>query len=460
MFDFLKKKLKDSIDKAGEKLGLKKKEPEKKIEEEPIEREDILKTAEKIKEINKSAKGIEDTPEKKLKKTEKELKEFGKRQEKKTKEEIKEIEQSFEKKEEKKPEKKKEEEKPLSEIEKLENDFEKIKEKTIESEYITEDGEDGVKQLAKGLEKIKQSISEKPDNSSEKRSGLFGIIKKVIEKKVSKEEFDSIFEDIKLSLLENNVAYEVVELIKNSLEKELVGNTITRNKFEEIIKKTISKTIENILIEPDVDKLLEEIKKGKPYVMMFVGVNGVGKTTCLAKTAKWLMDKNFKVVFSASDTFRAASIEQLEEHAKNLGVKVIKHQYGADAAAVAFDAITHAKQKGIDIVLIDTAGRQQANVNLMAELEKIKRVCSPDISIFCADALTGNDAVEQAREFYKIVEFNYSILNKTDVDRKGGAVLSVAYITKKPILFLGTGQNYGDLEVFRKQKVIEKLFNE
>jgi len=214
------------------------------------------------------------------------------------------------------------------------------------------------------------------------------------------------------------------------------------------------------LIEPDVDKLLEEIKKGKPYVMMFVGVNGVGKTTCLAKTAKWLMDKNFKVVFSASDTFRAASIEQLEEHAKNLGVKVIKHQYGADAAAVAFDAITHAKQKGIDIVLIDTAGRQQANVNLMAELEKIKRVCSPDISIFCADALTGNDAVEQAREFYKIVEFNYSILNKTDVDRKGGAVLSVAYITKKPILFLGTGQNYGDLEVFRKQKVIEKLFNE
>jgi fused signal recognition particle receptor len=162
-------------------------------------------------------------------------------------------------------------------------------------------------------------------------------------------------------------------------------------------------------------------------------------------------------VFAASDTFRAASIEQLGEHAKNLGIEMIKHNYGADPAAVAFDAIKHAKARGIDVVLIDTAGRQHANVDLMAELQKIKRVAKPNLTILTVDSLTGNDAVEQARLFNEKIGIDSSILAKVDADEKGGALLSVAYTTKKPILFLGVGQRYEDIEKFEPEKVISRI---
>ncbi|MCD6465381.1 signal recognition particle-docking protein FtsY, partial [Candidatus Bathyarchaeota archaeon] len=167
----------------------------------------------------------------------------------------------------------------------------------------------------------------------------------------------------------------------------------------------------------------------------------------------------YSVVLACSDTFRAGSIEQLEQHAKRLGVNVIKHRYGSDAAAVAYDAVQHARARGINVVLIDTAGRMQTNRNLMAEMEKIVRVVNPDLVIFVGDALTGNDVVSQAEEFNRHVSISGSILTKMDADAKGGAAISIAYVTKKPIIFLGVGQEYNDLEPFKPELIVNRILD-
>jgi fused signal recognition particle receptor len=201
----------------------------------------------------------------------------------------------------------------------------------------------------------------------------------------------------------------------------------------------------------------EKRKKNEPFVILFVGINGTGKTTSIAKVSQFFKDKKYSVVLAGSDTYRAGSIEQLEEHARRLNLKVIKHKYGADPAAVAFDAISHAKAHGINIVLIDTAGRMQTNQNLMNELSKVKRVVKPDLTILTVDSLAGNDAVMQAEEFHKCVGIDATILTKVDADVKGGASLSVTYITQKPILFIGVGQSYKDLEVFNPEKFVNMI---
>ncbi|MDI6846783.1 MAG: signal recognition particle-docking protein FtsY, partial [Candidatus Bathyarchaeia archaeon] len=196
---------------------------------------------------------------------------------------------------------------------------------------------------------------------------------------------------------------------------------------------------------------------GEPFVIVFVGINGTGKTTTIAKVARFLTKKGYSVVLACSDTYRAGSIEQLEEHAKRLGIRMIKHKYGADPAAVAYDTINHAKTRGINVVLIDTAGRMQTNRNLMNELAKIKRVVNPDLTILTVDSLTGNDAVMQAEEFHKSVGIDATILTKVDADVKGGSALSVTYVTKKPILFIGTGQKYENLEEFDPEKFVQMI---
>ncbi len=163
------------------------------------------------------------------------------------------------------------------------------------------------------------------------------------------------------------------------------------------------------------------------------------------------------MVIAASDTFRAGSQEQLEKHAENVGVRVIKHGYGADPAAVAFDAIKHAKAKDIDVVLIDTAGRAETNKNLMEQMKKIKRVTTPDLTVFVGDALAGNAAVEQAEKFGQ-VGIDASILTKIDADVQGGAALSISYITGEPIIYLGNGQEYTDIQLFEEEWLLQKLF--
>jgi fused signal recognition particle receptor len=191
---------------------------------------------------------------------------------------------------------------------------------------------------------------------------------------------------------------------------------------------------------------------------MFVGVNGTGKTLSIAKIAYQLIKQGKTCVLAAGDTFRAGAIEQLTVHAENLGVKIIKHGPGSDPAAVAFDAIEHAKAKHKDVVLLDTAGRMQTNYNLMDEMAKIKRVAKPDLVIFVGDALSGNDAVEQAKRFNEVVGIDGVILTKVDTDAKGGSALSIAYTIGKPLLYIGVGQKYEDQIPFNAEWMVENIF--
>ena len=259
-----------------------------------------------------------------------------------------------------------------------------------------------------------------------------------------------------MALLENNVAWEVVEKIKGDMRQSLVDKRIERGKFENIIGATLHDSISSLF---DIERinLIKEIKGKKPYIIVFVGVNGSGKTTTIAKIAKLMQNSKLKPVIAASDTFRAAAIQQLEEHGSRLGVKVIKHDYGSDPAAVAFDAIKYAESKGLDVVLIDTAGRQHSNVNLMDEMKKIVRVSKPNLKVFIGESITGNDCIEQAKSFNEAIGIDAIVLTKADVDEKGGAAVSVSYVTGKPILFIGMGQGYEDLKEFDKKLIMENL---
>ena len=273
---------------------------------------------------------------------------------------------------------------------------------------------------------------------------------------MSEEKFNEIFWELEVALLENNVALEVIVKIKDDLKEKLTSDKLQRGKINELVISSLKNSIEDLFKVEKID-LISEIKKKKPYVIAFVGVNGSGKTTNMAKFADLCLKNKLKPVMAACDTFRAAAIQQIEEHANNLNVKLIKHDYGSDAAAVAFDAIEHAKAKGQDVVLIDTAGRSHSNANLMDELKKIIRIAKPDFTIFVGDSLTGNDAVEQAKTFNEAVGIDGIILSKTDVDEKGGAFISVSYVTKKPILYVGTGQNYADIKEFDSKIVTDNL---
>ena len=265
-----------------------------------------------------------------------------------------------------------------------------------------------------------------------------------------------------MALLEGDVALEVAEQIVNTVKEDLVGRKIKRrNDVAEFTKDALKNAISEILNvdSQDIDDLIvEKRKQGEPLKIMFVGINGTGKTTTIAKLATFFIEKNYTPVIAASDTFRAGAIEQITHHADKIGVKIIKHKKGADPAAVAYDAVDHAKAQGKDIVLVDTAGRMQTNVNLMDEMKKIKRVIKPDLIIFVGDALTGNDAVEQARKFDEAVGIDGVILTKADADAKGGAALSIGYVINKPILFLGTGQSYSDIIEFHPNWMVEQVF--
>jgi len=294
------------------------------------------------------------------------------------------------------------------------------------------------------------------------KSGLSGLVNKITTMELKAEKLRPVLSDFKLSLVENDVAFPVAERICDEMEKRLDGIQIKRlEDRKKIVKANLREVLlETMLTNDKVDLLMDiekKRKKGEPYVIVFVGINGTGKTTTIAKFAQFLKKKGHSVVLACSDTYRAGSIEQLEEHAKRLGVRIIKHKYGADPAAVAYDTVNHAKAHGTNVVLIDTAGRIQTNRNLMNELAKIKRIVNPDMTILTVDSLTGNDAVMQAEEFHKTVGIDATILTKVDADVKGGSALSVTYVTKKPVLFVGTGQKYEDLEKFEPEKFVQMI---
>lgn len=268
-------------------------------------------------------------------------------------------------------------------------------------------------------------------------------------------------EELEIALLESDTALSVVEELIRRVKAELVGKKVKRGtNTEELVENTLKGALLDILSAEKLD-FDEFVAKGeKPLNIAFIGVNGTGKTTTIAKVAQKLLSAGHSVVIAAADTYRAGATEQIEQHASNLGVKLIKHQYGSDPAAVVYDALKYAKANRIEVVLADTAGRMHTSVNLMEQLRKICRVTKPDMVIFVDEAVAGNDAVERAKKFDEVVGIDASILTKLDIDMKGGAAISIAHSTSKPIIFVGTGQGYGDLEKFDAEWLVDKLLSE
>ena len=266
---------------------------------------------------------------------------------------------------------------------------------------------------------------------------------------------------LEMALMESDVALPVAEEIIREVKSDLVGK---KRKIGADTGAIAEQSLRNALLTIlsrnylDFDEYIKT--KEKPIKILFVGVNGTGKTTSIAKVARYLMNQSYSVVLAAGDTFRAGAIEQLEVHGNSLGLKVVKHKTGGDPAAVIFDAIEYAKAHNKDVVLADTAGRLHTNINLMDQMRKIVRVTKPDLLIFVDEAIAGNDAVERARLFNESVPIDGSILTKTDADAKGGSAISIAYITGKPVLFLGVGQTYPDLVKFEPGWLVDRLMGE
>ncbi|MCK4319840.1 signal recognition particle-docking protein FtsY [Candidatus Micrarchaeota archaeon] len=469
MFDLLKKKISSFISSVVKKEE--KKEPEK-IEEEfeeikerkeiRVEEEPRKEPKEKtIKEKSKE-KATKEKPgkEKELEKPEEKPKE--RKPEKKIKEKPK-------KKEEKKPKKEKPAPKPEEKKESVKKEVELEKPGRITKEKPKE--EEPIKKEAE-LQKPKRITKEKPKEKEVKKEP-----KKDLEKKVKKGilshvaeiftgkieikegEISELLDDLELGLLEGDVALSVAEELKENLKKRIVGKKVRKGKIGETIQEEFKSLIHELIDVPSKDLLSEIKQKEKPYKILVLGPNGSGKTTTIAKLV-YLFNKNgFSVVVAAADTFRAAAIEQLKVHGERLNFKVVAGAYGADPSSIGFDGISHAKAKEIDVVIIDTAGRQDTNINLINELKKMDRVLKPDFKLYVGESIAGNAIVEQVSRFQTDIGMDGIILTKLDCDPKGGTVLSISHVSGVPIIYFGTGQLYEDLKAFDASEVADWLLS-
>jgi fused signal recognition particle receptor len=297
----------------------------------------------------------------------------------------------------------------------------------------------------------------------EKLKKAFSDISRSIgQKEMSENDIDIVAEETLFSLIESDVAHEVATKIVEDLKSSLIQSRAEKKKSQELTRHMLMNLLKNLFESNEKRNIVQEIiekkkLKGGPYVIVFLGINGTGKTTTVAKFSTILRKLGLSVLFAAGDTHRAGAIEQLNQHGMNLGIKVISQRYGADPSAVGRDAVEHAKKNYIDVVLVDTAGRIQTSKNLMEEIGKIVRVVKPDMKIFVGDSLAGNDTINQAREFFQYTNFDGTILTKSDADSKGGAAVSIVHLTKKPILFLGIGQGYDDLVEFEPEKFLNSM---
>ena len=297
------------------------------------------------------------------------------------------------------------------------------------------------------------------------KSGLEDFLVKISKTELNEKSIDSLIEDLKLILIQNDVAFTVAESICDQLREQLNALEVKRftdhlTEAKTILRDILQKTLVDNGEENLFDIIRRKQEKKEPIIIVFIGINGTGKTTTIAKLAHLLIKKGFTTILACADTYRTGSIEQIEEHARRLGVKTIKHTYGSDAAAVAYDAINYAKAHGTDSVLIDTAGRMQTNRNLIDEMKKIIRIAKPDLTLLVIDALTGNDAAEQGASFSKAVSVDGIILTKLDADAKGGSAISVSNITGKQVLFMGVGQEYDDLLPFDPNFILNRILGE
>ncbi len=297
------------------------------------------------------------------------------------------------------------------------------------------------------------------------KNGIRGVVEKISKSGLTEDDLEPILWELQLQLISNDVSLDVAEKVCAELKEQLIGEQASRfGDKTTTVREALRTSIHSVLktMEPVniLDMVKESKRKSQPFVAIFIGINGTGKTTTIAKIAYLLQKEGLSVVLASADTYRAGAIEQLEEHGKRLDVRVIKHKYGSDAAAVGYDAVQHAKARKIDVVLIDTAGRMQTNRNLMDELQKMKRVIQPDLTVMILDSLIGNDATEQALTFNEQVAFDAAILTKVDADARGGSSLSVAYLTGKPVIYVGVGQEYDDLESFDSEWFADQLLSE
>jgi fused signal recognition particle receptor len=289
--------------------------------------------------------------------------------------------------------------------------------------------------------------------------------KSISQKELSEKDLDDSLFDLNIALLESDVSQEVIDDLSQQIKDNLVGMKLQKDETaEQIIASTLKDNFSKILAKAGSVDLINAInakkqRKGGPFKIVFLGINGTGKTTTVAKVANLLKKSGFSMVIAAADTHRAGAIEQITSHAEKLSIKVISQRYGADPSAVSRDALEYANKHYIDVVLIDTAGRMQTAKNLMDEIGKIVKVIKPDIKIFVGDSLSGNDTINQAREFFSYTEFDGAILTKTDADAKGGSAISISYITSKPIIYLGVGQGYDDIISFNRERFVETIFN-
>lgn len=275
---------------------------------------------------------------------------------------------------------------------------------------------------------------------------------------------DTLLEELEWVLLESDISSDAVSAIIEALRTSLVGSRLRKGAdLAKVLEAALKRALRSLLaagywdFDASVNGFIEA--GDTPVVVMLVGVNGTGKTTTAAKIAHRLLGSGHSVIAAAGDTFRAGAIQQLESHCENLGIRCVSSQRGGDTAAIARDAIESARAKGVDVVLVDTAGRMQNKVNLMNELNKVRRVANPHLTLFVGDSLAGNDAVEQARMFQEIMKFDGAVLTKVDTDAKGGAGLSIAFATGRPIVFAGVGQGYEDLKQFDPDWLLEQMFD-
>jgi len=294
------------------------------------------------------------------------------------------------------------------------------------------------------------------------RDAFSSAAKSFSEKELKEKDIEDILFQLEISLLESDVASEVIDSIKSDLKEKLIGTKVDKKEIEKFVKDSLIQSISSLFDNAGKIDLFSKIdskkESGEPYLILFVGINGVGKTTTLAKLAYLLQQSKYSVVVAAADTFRAGAIEQLREHINRLNLKLVAQNYGSDPAAVARDAVLYAKSHKIDCVLIDTAGRMQTSKNLMDQIEKITNVVKPDFKIFVGDSLAGNDTVNQAKEFHESTKFDAAILTKSDADARGGAALSIVKTTAAPVLYVGVGQEYPDLKAFDKELFLETVF--
>jgi fused signal recognition particle receptor len=296
------------------------------------------------------------------------------------------------------------------------------------------------------------------------KKAFSGAAKSLGQKEISEKDLDNTLLDLQIALLESDVAQEVVDSLSAKLKKDLLGLKLEKGQDAgQIIESNLQEAVASIFARAGKIDLVEKINakkaaKAGPFVIVFLGINGTGKTTTVAKVANLLRKSGITVVVAAGDTHRAGAIEQLSQHAERLSLKVIAQRYGADPSAVGRDAVDYAKKHYVDAVLIDTAGRMQTSKNLMDEMAKIVRVVKPDVKLFVGDSLAGNDTINQAREFFQYTNFDAAILTKIDADAKGGAAISIAHIASRPIAYVGVGQGYDDMIPFDPDKFIQSLF--